>query len=268
LAHARDAIEARLTGPEWAAEKLRLSAAMSEARFWSRPERFATLGRIELMDRIEVAADTARSLEGRLARRTGSGPAAREPVARLALQLHLIAAGLADLDANAPDEAALLVEPAFEKGSADGAAAIAWAGEIGAMYRAWAKRRNMRTAEVDGLPNPSQPMLLVAGFGAYRTLNREAGLHVLENGEGATPRIAVRVLVVASPAGNLSKAEFRKALAAAFAALPRTGVIQRRYRREPSPLVRNADGSWRSGKVEDVLAGDFDLLASDHANPS
>ena len=36
----------------------------------------------------------------------------------------------------------------------------------------------------------------------------------------------------------------------------------RRYRREPSPLVRNADGSWRTGKYDSVLGGNFDLLAA------
>jgi ATP-dependent Clp protease ATP-binding subunit ClpC len=39
----------------------------------------------------------------------------------------------------------------------------------------------------------------------------------------------------------------------------------RRYRRKPSPLVRNADGSWRSGRLDLVLRGDFDLLAAAEA---
>ena len=38
--------------------------------------------------------------------------------------------------------------------------------------------------------------------------------------------------------------------------------VVRRYRREPSPLVRNADGSWRTGKYDTVLGGNFDLLAA------
>jgi ATP-dependent Clp protease ATP-binding subunit ClpC len=39
----------------------------------------------------------------------------------------------------------------------------------------------------------------------------------------------------------------------------------RRYRSEPSPLVRNMNGSWRTGKLDAVLRGDFDLIAASQA---
>ena len=43
-----------------------------------------------------------------------------------------------------------------------------------------------------------------------------------------------------------------------------TGVesvaIVRRYRERPSPLVRDAVKGWRTGKLDRVLLGDFDLL--------
>jgi ATP-dependent Clp protease ATP-binding subunit ClpC len=34
----------------------------------------------------------------------------------------------------------------------------------------------------------------------------------------------------------------------------------RRYRSEPSPLVRDTERGWRTGRLEEVLAGDFDLF--------
>jgi ATP-dependent Clp protease ATP-binding subunit ClpC len=34
----------------------------------------------------------------------------------------------------------------------------------------------------------------------------------------------------------------------------------RRYRRDPSPLVRDAVRGWRTGRLDSVLAGDFDLI--------
>ena len=40
----------------------------------------------------------------------------------------------------------------------------------------------------------------------------------------------------------------------------REPTIVRRYRHEPSPLVRNASG-MRTGRIDRVLAGDFDLFA-------
>ena len=36
--------------------------------------------------------------------------------------------------------------------------------------------------------------------------------------------------------------------------------IVRRYRRDPSPLVRDAARGWRTGRLDAVLAGDFDLI--------
>jgi ATP-dependent Clp protease ATP-binding subunit ClpC len=36
-------------------------------------------------------------------------------------------------------------------------------------------------------------------------------------------------------------------------------AVVRRYREEP-PLVRDAAGKWRSGRLDLVLGGDFDLL--------
>ena len=77
--------------------------------------------------------------------------------------------------------------------------------------------------------------------------------------------MTARVLVVSSPLGDISRAQRRTQLTQAFDKAPRPGTVVRRYRREPSPLVRNADGSWRSGKVEAVLAGDFDILAHEGA---
>jgi ATP-dependent Clp protease ATP-binding subunit ClpC len=52
------------------------------------------------------------------------------------------------------------------------------------------------------------------------------------------------------------------ALAAAFDRAPRANAVVRRYRGEPSPLVRSGDGNWRSGRLDAVLRGDFDLLAA------
>jgi ATP-dependent Clp protease ATP-binding subunit ClpC len=34
----------------------------------------------------------------------------------------------------------------------------------------------------------------------------------------------------------------------------------RRYRDEPSPLVRDFTGGWRTGRLDLVLAGDFDVI--------
>jgi ATP-dependent Clp protease ATP-binding subunit ClpC len=263
LARIEREIDARIQSEAWSRKKHDLAAAMSIAEFWATPERFATLTRLELMDRLEVAAETASSLAGRLARRgAASGNWERELRSRLSLQLRLVEAGLKDLDENVPPEAAVLVEAAFETGVDDKVRADAWREGIVRMYAAWAENRRMSSKEIQDVPGLSYPVRLVAGFGAWRTLSREVGLHVLEDREGGAggSRLAVRVVIVAPPLGMLSRGDLRQALGVAFNKVPGVSSVVRRYRRTPSPLVRNASGNWRSGRLEEVLAGDFDIL--------
>jgi ATP-dependent Clp protease ATP-binding subunit ClpC len=255
----------RVGSDDWSEKKSQLSSRINTPEFWSEPDRFSTLAKLELMDRLAVAAQTAQSLQGRLTRRTGpAGKSARDLVSRLALQIHLVGEGLKDLDQESPADVALAVEPVFNSPGKEGEAERLWCSDIAAMYRAWAEKRNMTLTALDGIAGIKLPVLLVSGFGAYRTLAGEAGLHVLDGIESTqtTSRMTARVLITAPPV-VASKAALKQALSDIFAGSPRTSVIVRRYRRSPSPLVRNADGSWRSGKVEDVLAGDFDILGHD-----
>jgi ATP-dependent Clp protease ATP-binding subunit ClpC len=38
-------------------------------------------------------------------------------------------------------------------------------------------------------------------------------------------------------------------------------TVVRRYRSEPSPLVRDSVRDWRTGRLDRVLGGDFDVIA-------
>ena len=259
-------IARQIDAPGWTARKNALNAEINAVGFWTRSDRFQILARYELMDRLKVAADTVHSLQQRLGRRRSS-PGARELIARFAMQAHLVNEGLRDLGEDADVEVAVHIEPALEGGSTDRDAGAEWCRDVLDMYRLWCRKRNMQLAEIEPLKSGGPAVLLVSGFGAARALKREAGLHVLERsevGQGAN-RMTARVLVVSSPLGDISRAQRRTQLTQAFDKAPRPGTVVRRYRREPSPLVRNADGSWRSGKVEAVLAGDFDILAHEGA---
>ena len=267
LEHESATVEATMQSAEWEQLKARLSAAMLESGFWSRPDRFETLARLALLDRVRAAADTAQSLRSRLARGTErAGKSSRELIARLALQLHLVKDGIRDAFEGEPIEAAILVEPAFEKpGERD--ATRAWCGQLLNMYRAWAKNRNMHLTEARGDGNTdgdALPMLLISGFGAHRLLRREAGLHVLElaDDDKGPARATARIRVAAAPLGDSPPDKMRRALRDAF---DRAGVptnVVRRYRGEPSPLVRDMMAGWRSGRLDAVLRGDFDLIAA------
>jgi ATP-dependent Clp protease ATP-binding subunit ClpC len=124
--------------------------------------------------------------------------------------------------------------------------------------------------QLSGIAGGSQrdlPWLLISGFGAHRLLSKEVGLHVLEladDGKGPG-RTAARVRLAIAPLGDLPPDKLRAALADALARGPQPHAVVRRYRRHPSPLVRNMNGGWRTGKLDAVLCGDFDLIAASQA---
>jgi ATP-dependent Clp protease ATP-binding subunit ClpC len=266
LATESEGVEAMMQSAEWEQLKERLSAAMQESGFWSRPDRFETLARLALMDRVRAAAETGQSLRSRLARGTErAGKSSRELIARLAMQLHLVKEGIRDAFDGEPIEVAVLIEPALEK-PADRDANRVWCGQLLDMYRAWAKNRNMQLTEQRGdihADGEVLPTLLISGFGAHRLLRRETGLHVLELADDGGPsRATARVRVAPVPLGELSPERLRRALKEA---LDRAGVpsaVVRRYRGDPSPLVRDMTAGWRSGRFDAVLRGDFDLIAA------
>ena len=68
-------------GEGWRGRKERDLEAMKSRAFWESPERFAVLGRIEYVDRVEAALRTAEKLSARLARpnRTGIAAAPTRP---------------------------------------------------------------------------------------------------------------------------------------------------------------------------------------------
>ncbi len=244
-------IEDTLRSEEWLGLKASLSEEMTADGFWERKDRAETLARFALFDRVKAAIETAKSLRARLERGDRS-PKSHSPelAARLALQLHLIRHGMRDALEGAPIEAVLAVEPVFEK-SGDRERTLEWCEKLSTMYRGWAEKRRMHLQD-------ESSRLIVGGFGAHRVLAPEAGLHVFELAEGE-PRVTARVRLAAMPLTD------RKANAAdVLRDAPSAAAIVRRYRANP-PLVRNADGRWRTGRLDLVLAGDFDLFGDGKA---
>ncbi len=246
-----------LRSPEWTALKDQLYDAMTTPDFWSRPDRFGTLARFALMDRVKLASETANTLKGRLTRSAQSPRGySAELSGRLALQLHLVKDGIKDAFDNSPIELALSVEPVFD-GAAEHAQTLAWCRRLMAMYRAWADKRRMQLNDVSARDN-EPPTVVIGGFGAWRTLAPEAGLHVFERSEGAVGRVTARVYLAPVPLGDVPAAKERALVLKVLAAAPKTNAVVRRYREEP-PLVRDASSNWRSGRLDLVLGGDFDL---------
>src|SRR5207237_260797 len=150
-----------IASEEWDKIKLQLVGEMAKADFWTRPERFQTLARLALMDRVQAAASTAESLRARLVRGNGrAGGYSRELVARLALQLHMVKLGMEDAFESAPIEVALVIEPALD-GSGDTQATRKWCARLAGMYRAWADNRHMQLSEISNTADRALPILVI-----------------------------------------------------------------------------------------------------------
>jgi ATP-dependent Clp protease ATP-binding subunit ClpC len=259
-------LQRSLSAPEWDALKQRRSQEMSNEEFWSKPERHAVLSGLALMDRVTAAAATAEALRARL-ERGAPGHYSRELISRLALQLWVTKQGLQDVLEGAAIEIALTVEPALDAGAKASDDIRTWCRQLCDMYRAWSKNRHMQVEEIPGKEQGEPPIQVITGFGAHRTLADECGLHILEiaEAESGGNRATARVRLIVTPLQDLPHPKMRSAIIQAFEQTPRPNAVVRRYRRKPSPLVRNADGSWRSGRLDLVLRGDFDLLAAAEA---
>jgi ATP-dependent Clp protease ATP-binding subunit ClpC len=256
---AATAVQGRLAAADWAALRERLVAESTETGIWSRPDRHAVFARRALIDRVEEAARTAERLKMRLeSSSTRPGSASRELVGRLALQLHLVEQGIADLLAGSPVDILLSVEPVLD-GAADASTQAAWCNRLMQMYRHWAERRHMQLDEHGAPKKDGAPVLQFAGFGAFRRLESEIGLHVLETAEGG-PRFIARVKAVAGPWEEPKPGTAYRSLAGLLAMAGESNTVVRRYREKPAPLVRDVKDGWRSGRLDAVLAGDFDLI--------
>lgn len=234
LEEAFASVSERVSAREWQEEKAALLARLGEPGFWDDEGRFAVLGGVELRDRIEAGLRSAGSLLRRL-RGARRPPAAL--VRRAAQRLILLDAALDALAAGEPADARLRVEGDPEFGP-----------RVAAMYRAWAHERGMRLEVAEERTGRRFRWIAgVTGFAALRILAPESGFHVLEvpDGRGGYDRRRVRVTVTplddaAAPSGR--------------------ATIVRRYRERPTPLCRDAVRGWRTGRLDTVLAGRFDLI--------
>ena len=253
-------IEQQLESKAWEDLHDRLGREMSASGFWQRRDRKGILARFALMDRVRQAARTIGSLRDRLGKSSGKlGQYSRELVSRLALQVHLVQHGINDVMEDAPVEVALTVVPVLE-GAQDASAARRWCAQLSKMYQAWAVKRRMQSSELSDSPADGSPILVFSGFGAHRVLAAETGLHVLESGER---RAVARVRVTKTPLDDLPRTEAFRMLWGKLSEEPPSGTVVRRYRGEPSPLVRDAIRGWRTGRMDEVLKGDFDLIGAE-----
>jgi len=260
-------LEALAESEAWRERKSAALSLMQEPDFWHSAERFDLLGQAEYQDRTEAGIRRAGSLLQRLER--GGGRAPRHLMQSLGHNLYLLEAACGDIEEDRPRDAFLLVEGGGD--GSDGAAESAdFAADLGRMYVGWAERRRMRMKVLENrfgeTAQESRMLAAVSGFGAWSILSGEHGIHVLETPSGTARNFArckARVHVTPQTAAPVPGgiAGLRRAATAAFASDDRERPkIVRRYRREPSPMVRDNVRGWRTGRLDLVLSGDFDLI--------
>jgi ATP-dependent Clp protease ATP-binding subunit ClpC len=254
-------IQSSLEAPPWEQLRDSLALKMSAPDFWDRAERHGVLTRFALVDRVGAAAQTARSLLDRYERsvKRPSGQYSKDLAGRLASQLWLVDRGMRDAIEDRPVEVVIAVEPAMEGDDDDTRASHQWCEQVFRMYCDWAAARRMQIARVQDV-RAQLPLLVISGFGSHAVLSDEAGLHVLES---ELNRAVARVRMAPTPADASSDTPSFTQLKKALDAQPATSFVVRRYRFEPSPLVRDARRGWRAGRVSDVMAGNFDLFAGE-----
>ena len=261
LEQALAALEQQMRSADWSALAEALAVQMRRPDFWERADRHHILAQYALLDRIEAAKQTALGLQRRMQRSIrASGHCSAQLVARLAAQIRAVQHGIQDALEDAAIEMVLAVQPALDA-SSDAALHVGWCERLLTMYTSWAKQRHMHLEVLPGRAH-AQNLLLISGFGAARTLWLEAGLHLLEQESAAgSHRVAARVRVASTPTSvPKPRAERYATLLALIQREQVTPNIVRRYRFEPSPLVRDVRGQWRTGRAEWVLNGQFDLL--------
>ena len=264
-----EALERRIGDEAWSTRKAALLAEAAAPGFWERKDRFEVLGRAEFLDRVESGARSARSLLARLEGESRRRPGYPRPmIRRLAQQLILL--GIASRDAldHGPRDAFLVIDGGAD--AATGPESTAWRDRLLEMYLDWARVRGMRAQRVEPVradgARAAPHLLAVSGFAALDVLLPEQGLHVLEVGAlgPGTRRTTARVRVAPQPVFPARGADdIAKQAAEAFRHGESAVAVVRRYRESPSPLVRDGVRGWRTGRIDRVLAGEFDIVPRD-----
>ena len=176
----------------------------------------------------------------------------------LSLRLYVLQAAISGLADRQPPDVFLRIHPAA---SDDPEECGLWVDGLGEMYSAWARRRGMRVQRLV----PEEHLYAISGLGAGTILAGEAGIHVLELPvEDREDGRAERLHAVVEVAPWLPTLDRERPLTdearAALDAMPTRAEVVRRYREKPAPLVRDAVRGYRTGRLDRVLAGDFDLF--------
>ena len=250
---------------EWEIQKANLLDEMNEPDFWSQDDRYEVLNEIEFRDRFDAGLETASSLLERLEDPTGKTRLQfpEDIIQRIAERLWILEHALDSFQQHQAQDAFLkLWIEADERNELSD-----WFAEkLEGMYKKWAEKRGMKfillhkETDID-----YEVRIAISGFGAWALLRSETGIHswsnTKERNKQRPSRGRVRVLSLPQPEPFPLDKELKQVAHETFEAegISKMEVI-RKYQQKPTPLVTDKKGSWRSGKVDKIFSGDFDLI--------
>jgi len=263
-----------LDSPVWKDAKSLALSMTSLPEFWTSPERHTVLGEVEYRERVETGLEAASRLLPKIVPHD-AGPREHYPrkmVGQAAGRLQLLELACRSLERGTPWEALVLIE-SMQGPAAEDHAADQWVERLGGMDQQWGRKRKMRIKVLENVARRSghsrSLMLSVSGYAAFDILAPEAGLHVWEQSDPKKPKSSIQykvlVRVAALPDDQVVEgAKELLRLARETMSEPISGVplLVRTYRELPDPLVKDRSLGWRSGRLDRVLDGDFDLLGA------
>ncbi len=232
---------------------------MSEADFWSRDDRHFALSDLEFIDNVQETFDNIDSVFERL----NGGDSVRvnynpHLLNQLANRMHLLGHALQSYQSEEAQDAYMLISSEFQHKE--------FLDSLEAMYLAWARKRSMTIHEFGR--HQIDDRLVVAlsfnGFGAFRILRAEEGIHLLEKSENkdkGKSAASARVRLLPKHAKDHRQAIALPHLMSRFKATKKDLEIVRRYKQGKSPLIRDLRRKWRTGNYNRILQGDFDLMS-------
>lgn len=219
--------------------------AMQDPGFWQSSQRWERLALAEYIDRVESSLKATRDILTRLLDHPGSRPVSPEKlrllVSKQAQRLFLLEHAYPEISAGDSPDALLVIQARPEDEP--------FAVQLRQMYQGWASYHAMTIEEVE---TPHFWAARINGFGAHALLAPDHGQHQwVEGRKGLSRQCDVHVFTV-RPGQDLPDTS----------QLPSLSTTCRRYQELPTPLVADKKRNYRTGRLDLVLRGHFDLIAS------
>jgi len=217
--------------------------AMQEEGFWQNEERWNYLALAEYIDRVESALTSCGKFLHRLLDNPASRPASAEKlrllISKQAERLFLLEHAYPEITSGTANDALLTIQCDAKD--------EAFASQLRDMYQTWAGIRGMR---LEPLRSPHFWAVRANGFGAFTLLLPEHGLHHWAEGKKGDRHTCI-VSVTAIQPGDKSPS---------LEQLPNLFETARRYQKVPTPLVIDKQRNFRTGRLDLILKGHFDLI--------